>query len=320
MAVYTDITDSELAAFLADYDLGTLHAFKGIAEGVENSNFLVETDRARLILTLYERRVAETDLPFFIGLMSHLAQNGFPSPVPQTDRQGRNLKHLRDRPAALVSFLDGFSVREPLEVHCRQAGYGLAQLHLAAQSFSMSRTNSLGLAAWRPLFAPHAQAAEGLEQGLSARVSNDLDDLAKTWPSGLPEGVIHADLFPDNVFFLEDRFVAAIDFYFACSDMLAYDLAICLNAWCHDATGRLDLVRARAMVEGYQSLRTLSDSEVAALPALARGAAMRFFLTRLADWGAARPGALVRPKDPLEYARKLDFHRAHHAAPAAYGL
>jgi homoserine kinase type II len=320
VAVYTDITDAELSDFLADFDLGRLRACKGIAEGVENSNFLVDTDRGRYILTIYERRVNAAELPFFLGLMRHLAGNGFPSPVPQADRQGVMLKTLRGKPAAMVSFLPGFSVREPGVSHCREAGAGLAQLHAAASGFSLNRKNSLGEDAWASMFAPHRADAEALAPGLGDLIAADLATIHALWPKGLPSGVIHADLFPDNVFFIEQAFVAAIDFYFACNDALAYDLAVCLNSWCCREDGSVDPDRARAMIEGYESRRRLSDAEVAAIPVLSRGAAMRFFLTRLIDWGSTPAGALVRPKDPMEYARKLAFHRKAEGDVGAYGF
>ena len=320
MAVYTTITDSELADFLAEYDLGRLRACKGIAEGVENSNFLVETDRARFILTLYERRVAAADLPYFLGLMRHLAAKGFPSPQPQADRQGRMLKSLSGRPAAMVSFLQGVSVSRPSPVHCRELGAGLARMHDAARDFDLTRANSLGQSSWAGLFAPHQTEAEALQPGLAVRIAADLADLARLWPKDLPHGVIHADLFPDNAFFIEETFSAVIDFYFACNDIIAYDLAVCLNAWCHRPDGALSLPHARAMIAGYETQRPLSRGEIAALPALARGAALRFFLTRLIDWGSTPAGALVKPKDPMEYAGKLAWHRAHAGDPAAYGV
>ncbi len=320
MAVYTHITDSDLAAFLADYDLGRLRACKGIAEGVENSNYLVDTDRARFILTLYERRVSAADLPYFLGLMRHLAAKGFPSPLPQQDRAGRMLKTLQGRPAAMVSFLPGISVSAPSPVHCRELGAGLARMHDASADFTGTRPNSLGQASWAGLFAPHAAEADALQPGLDRLIADDLVAVARLWPTDLPVGVIHADLFPDNAFFIEDSFSAVIDFYFACNDIIAYDLAVCLNSWCHRPDGSLSLPHARAMIEGYETHRRLSDAEVAALPVLARGAALRFFLTRLIDWGSTPPGALVKPKDPMEYAAKLAFHRAHAGDPAAYGV
>jgi homoserine kinase type II len=310
MAVYTDITDDELAGLLADFDLGAACAFKGIAEGVENSNFLLETETGRYILTVYEKRVNEDDLPFFLGLMQALAAHGYSCPVPVADRRGVTLKRVRDKPCALVSFLSGLSVRRPGVAHCRSAGAGLAGLHLAAEGLPMARANSLGHEAWAPMFAGLAGAAEALKPGLAATIAADLATLAVGWPEGLPQGVIHADYFPDNVFFRGAEFAGTIDFYFACTDALAYDIAIALNAWCFEPDGSFNITAARAMVAGYESLRPLSDAERAALPILAHGAAMRFFLTRLADWGATPAGALVRPKDPLEYERKLAVHRS----------
>ena len=310
MAVYTPVDEEDLARLLADFDLGQAVSCKGIAEGVENSNFLLETGRGRFILTLYERRVAEADLPYFLDLMRWLAERGFPCPTPMPDRDGHMLKTVRGRPAALVTFLTGVSVSHPSAVHCREAGCGLARMHLAGRDFPGVRANTLGPASWPTLFAGLEARAETLRVGLSAQVATDLDALAAAWPAGLEAGAIHADLFPDNVFFAGGRFAAAIDFYFACTDALAYDLAVCLNAWAFTADGEPEPQRARAMIEGYETLRPLSPQERQALPVLARGAAMRFFLTRLADWRPPPPGALVRPKDPMEYGARLDFFRA----------
>lgn len=310
MAVYTDITDEELATLLADFDLGNAISFKGVAEGIENSNFLVETERGRYFLTVYEKRVRKQDLPFFLELTRWLAEHGFPCATPIADREGRMLKELRGKPCALVSYLSGLSVRRPSAAHCREAGDSLALLHQAGDGFPMRRENDLGQAAWSPMFAKLHDAADGLKPGLAAVIDHDLARLAAGWPRGLPEGVIHADYFPDNVFFQAGKFVAAFDFYFACNDALAYDIAVALNAWCFEADGSFNVTSARQLVAGYESRRPLSDAERQALPILAHGAAMRFFLTRLADWGATPAGALVRPKDPLEYERKLAVHRS----------
>ena len=310
MAVYTDITDEELAGLLADFDLGAALSLKGVAEGVENSNFLLETEAGRYFLTIYERRVRADDLPFFLELLRWIAEQRFPSATPIPDREGRLLKTVRGKPCAIVSFLSGLSVRRPTAAHCREAGAGLALLHLAAASYPGVRANDLGQAAWAPMFQGLAQAAEDLKPGLAATISSDLELLASQWPRGLPQGIIHADFFPDNVFFSKGQFAGAIDFYFACVDALAYDVAIALNAWCFEPDGSFNITSARQLVAGYESLRPLSDLERGALPVLAHGAAMRFFLTRLADWGATPAGALVRPKDPLEYERKLAVHRS----------
>jgi homoserine kinase type II len=310
MAVYTDITDQELEAFLADFEVGRATAFKGIAEGVENSNFLLETTAGRYILTVYERRVSPEDLPFFLGLMRWLAARGFPSATPIADRSGATLKTLRGKPAALVAFLPGLSVRRPTAAHCREAGEGLAWLHQAAEGFPDHRVNTLGHGAWPAFFATLTRAAEALKPGLSGVIQRDLDHFARAWPQGLPEGIVHADYFPDNVFFVDGRFGAAIDFYFAAWDQLAYDIGAAVNAWCFEADGSFNLTRAQAFLEGYERRRPLNPEERAALPILAHGAALRFFLTRLNDWTATPAGALVQPKDPLEYERKLAVHRA----------
>ena len=310
MAVYTDISDAELEEFLSGYDLGSALVFKGIAEGVSNSNFLLETERGRFILTLYEARAKAEDLPYFLGLMHWLAVHGYPSATPIADRQGKMLNTVCGKPAALASFMSGLSVRRPTAAHCREAGEGLAWLHMAGAGYPGHRVNDLGHNHWAGMFAPLRASAEALKPGLADTIAQDLTALEQGWPAGLPSGVIHADFFPDNVFFRNSRFAAAIDFYFACDDLFAYDLGICLNAWCFEADGTFPVTAARAMIAGYESRRPLSDSERAALPILAWGAAMRFFLTRLADWGATPEGALVRPHDPLEYERRLAVHRA----------
>ena len=318
MAVYTPVSDAELGAFLARYDLGGARAFKGIAEGVENSNFLLETDRGRFILTLYERRVREDELPFFLDLMAHAAAHGFPCPLPRPDREGTLLNRLNGRPAAVVSFLPGLSVTWPDAARCRAAGEGCARLHLATADFPQARANDLGVAGWRGLWEPHRAVAERLRPGLAAGIDADLEVLERAWPAGLPAGVVHADLFPDNVFFEGggERFAGVIDFYFACTDAFAYDLAVMLGAWASREDGSLDPERAAALVAGYSGARPLAPEERAALPLLAWGAALRFFLTRLADWEATPPGALVTRKDPLEYADKLAAHRLAADSPA----
>jgi homoserine kinase type II len=310
MAVYTDITDAEVRAFLAEFEVGAPLTFKGIAEGVENSNFFLETTAGRYILTVYERRVRPEDLPFFLDLMRWLASRGYPCATPIADREGAMLKRLRGKPAALVAFLPGLSVRTPSLDHCREAGEGLGWLHRAAEGFPERRANALGHRAWSGLFGPHADEADALKPGLAATILDDLARLEKGWPATLPEGIVHADYFPDNVFFIDGRFGATIDFYFAAWDQLAYDVAAALNAWCFEADGTFNPPAALAFLEGYDRRRPLSGDERAALPILAHGAALRFFLTRLIDWSSTPAGSLVKPKDPLEYERKLAVHRA----------
>jgi homoserine kinase type II len=310
MAVYTDVSTDDLTRFISGYDIGELLSYKGIAEGVENSNFLVHTSAGNFILTLYEKRVAEADLPFFIALMEHLAARGINCPQPVKNKQGGMLGRLAGRPAAIVTFLDGLWMRRPNAGHCAGVGAALAKLHLAGRDFAMQRKNALSIEAWRPLYETARARGDSVRPGLCADIAAELDALDTCWPSNLPHGVIHADLFPDNVFFLGDNLSGLIDFYFACTDMLAYDVAICLNAWCFEPDHSYNVTKGRALLNAYTRVRALSAAEREALPVLARGAAMRFLLTRLVDWLAVPDGALVKPKDPLEYFRKLRFHQS----------
>ncbi len=319
MAVYTDVTDEELQQFLAGYDIGSLMSYKGIAEGVENSNFLLHTSTGFFILTLYEKRVAAGDLPFFLNLIEHLAARGVNCPQPVRNRRGEALGWLAKRPAAIVMFLDGMWIRRPSAAHCGAVGEALAKLHLAGADFAMTRPNSLSVDGWRPLFEVAGPRADKVQRGLSQAIAGELALLENGWPRDLPQGVIHADLFPDNVFFLGDRLSGLIDFYFACTDALAYDVAICLNAWCFEKDSSYNLTKGRALLRGYARTRALTAPEIAALPILCRGAALRFLLTRLVDWLEVPAGALVKPKDPLEYYRKLRFHQANTTA-REYGI
>jgi homoserine kinase type II len=310
MAVYTDVGADELTRFLAGYELGELLSYKGIAEGVENSNFLVHTARGNYILTLYEKRVAAGDVPFFLALMEHLAQRGINCPQPVHTKNNEILGTLAGRPAAIVTFLDGLWIRRPGNKHCAAVGGALAKLHLGGADFKMRRANALSVKNWRELYDQAKARADSVHAGLSNTIAGELDHLEKLWPRDLPQGVIHADLFPDNVFFLGDKLSGLIDFYFACTDTLAYDLAVCLNAWCFEPDHSYNVTKGRAMLQAYAQARDLSAAEREALPLLARGAALRFLLTRLVDWLAVPDGALVRPKDPLEYFRKLRFHQS----------
>lgn len=311
MAVYTTVSDESLAAFLDQYDLGTPRSFKGIAEGVENSNYYLETDQGRFILTLFERRADPADLPYFIALKQHLAEKGFPCPAPVESRTGETLQTLEGRPALIVTFLDGLSPRRPNAQQCRSLGEALARMHAALTDFSGSRVNALGPASWPKLWAGRETTAEALQPGLSNLIQGDLDAIASARPESrkMPRGTIHADLFPDNAFFLGDDFSGAIDFYFACTDALAYDIAVCLNSWAFEDGREYNYSKGAALIAGYESVRPLEQVERDALALLCRGAALRFFLTRLVDWTDTPPDALVRPKNPLEYADRLAFHR-----------
>ncbi len=324
MAVYTHIGAEELAALLGQFDVGSLVSVKGIAEGVENSNWLVDTtgrgganrdgSGARFILTVYEKRVAIGDLPFFLGLLDHLAAAGCPVPRTIHDRQGAAFRMRPgedggDKALALIEFLPGVSVDAPSAGQARGVGAALAGIHLAAQGFSMTRRNTLGPAGWETLAEACGGHWDAIDPALGELVARELPALLRDWPQGLPVGAIHADLFPDNVLMRGDAVSGLIDFYFACTDALAYDLAVTHAAWCFDATGeRFDTAVSGALLEGYEAVRPLSEAERAALPRLARGAALRFTLTRAYDWVNTPPGALVTRKDPMAFARRLAFY------------
>jgi homoserine kinase type II len=319
MAVYTEVTDEALAEFLALYPLGTAVAFRGIAEGVENSNYALKTTAGDFILTLYEKRVDPADLPWFLGLMEHLAAHGLNCPLPVRANDGANLHQLAGRTAAITTFLPGVWPRRVAVEHCEPLGAALGALHLAGADFAAVRRNALGPDAWESLFARAAGGADSVQAGLAPELERALVSILHTWPENLPTGHIHADLFPDNVFFLDGRISGLIDFYFACTDILAYDVAICLNAWCFERDFSFNVTKSRALLRGYQSVRPLSAPESAALPTLAQGAAMRFTLTRLFDWLNTPLGAFVTPKDPMDYVRRLRFHLNARDA-SAYGL
>lgn len=308
MAVYTEVTDDALGAFLVDYNLGTAVAFRGIAEGVENSNFQLRTTTGDFILTLYEKRVDPAELPWFLGLMEHLAGHGITCPQPVRGQDGGSLRALAGRPACITTFLPGVWPRRVRVEHCAAVGAALAGLHLAGAGYKVERVNALGPHGWRPLLDRCLGRADEVQRGLSTELSTALDGILDAWPGTLPRGHIHADLFPDNVFFLDGRLSGLIDFYFAATDLFAYDVAVCLNAWCFETDYSFNVTKARALLRGYTAGRPLSPEEAAALPVLCQGAALRFLLTRLFDWVNTPPGALVTRKDPLEYLRRLRFH------------
>ncbi|MGI9371058.1 MAG: homoserine kinase [Hyphomicrobiales bacterium] len=319
MAVYTEVSDEELAEFVAGYSIGDVVSFKGIAEGVENSNYLLRTTQGNFILTLYEKRVAPEDLPFFLSLMEHLADKDIPCPLPVHDTAGEVLSTLAGRPAAIITFLDGMWIRRPQVHHCSQLGKALAHFHLASADFKMKRANALLAPSWRTLIDNCGSGADDIEFGLRVELRHEVDVIAEHWPKQLPSGVIHADLFPDNVFFLKNELSGLIDFYFACTDYFAYDVAICMNAWCFEVDGAFNITKAGALLRAYQAVRPLTAAEYISLPLLARGAAMRFLATRLYDWINTPEGALVKPKDPREYLNILRFHRSVFSA-TEYGL
>ena len=311
MAVYTRVSAELLADFVGGYDIGTPVSFKGIAEGVENSNYFLETTTGRYFLTLYEKRVVEAELPYFIALMTHLADKGLPVPRPIPDRNGVVLQRLAGRPACLIEFLSGVSVSEPQPDACHAAGAALGRMHAALADFPLERPNALGPQGWRTLGASCIARAEQLPGAIGPLIASELAELEQNWPGQLPRSTVHADLFPDNLMFSGSRVSALIDFYFACTDIRAYDLAVMHASWCFDADGTaFHADRAAALVSGYQHAHPLHADELAALPWLCRGAALRFLLTRAVDWLDTPPNALVTRKDPLAFARRLEWYRA----------
>jgi homoserine kinase type II len=310
MAVYTHLTADDLAGLIAEYDVGELVSAKGIAEGVSNSNWLVETTGGRFILTMYEHRVDAGDLPFFLALLDHLSAKG--SPVPRTihDRAGAAFRMIEGKAAALIEFLPGVSIDTPRPAQARAVGEALAGIHLAAADFPDQRANTMGLAEWRKLLGDCGERLDEIDAGLPDLVARELDFLDAHWPSGLPRSVIHADLFPDNVLMLGNRVSGLIDFYFACTDIMAYDLAVTHAAWCFDADGDYRSAIGDALVRGYDDRRPLPNGAWAALPILARGACMRFLASRAYDWLHTPADALVTRKDPMIFARRLAFYEA----------
>ena len=322
MAVYTEIDGDTLAQFAAQYPLAQIDELKGITAGVQNSNFLLATADAKYILTVYESSangVAADDLPFFLGLMLHLSAQGLSCPVPLARKDGGLISTVKDKPAALVSFLEGRSVKTPRPEHCRALGAAMAQMHLAGDGFELHRPNNHGLTNWQTLFERCRSRADEVSPDLTRAMERELIRLKENWPDNLPAGIIHADLFPDNVFFMQGDVSGLIDFYFACNDFYAYDLAIALNAWCFEADATFNVTKARALLSGYQNVRPLAPEEIDAVPILGAGAAMRFLTTRLFDWLNQVDGAQVEPKNPNDFLRRLRFHRSA-TRPADYGL
>lgn len=319
MAVYTNVSETDIQKLRSLYALNGEVKLKAIAEGVENSNYLLTAADKRYILTLYEKRVNPADLPFFLELLTYLAEKGVPCPLPVKATDGKVIQEVAGRPAAMVSFLEGQSVKKPAAVHCGAVGEHLALMHLASNGYAHSRANSLSLAGWKDIWAKiQKPAAEAWPEAIPF-VEEAMARLEKAWPQHLPKGIIHADLFPDNVFFEGDVLSGLIDFYFACNDLFAYDLAICLNAWCFENNREFNITKSQRMLEAYVAKRPLNAEERDAFPILCLGASMRFLMTRMHDWLNPQPGALVTPKDPMEYMQKLKFHLTA-ADYHAYGI
>ena len=308
VAVYTQVPAEELDALMARYGVGELVSAKGIAEGVENSNYLVDTTGGRFILTLYERRVDAGDLPFFLALLDHLADSGSPVPRALKDRDGLQVQQVAGRPACLIEFLPGVSVTRPTPAQAHATGAALGQMHQALRGFPLERPNSLGLAGWRALAARCGDRLDAIAPGLGRRVADELAFLEAHWPHALPRAIVHGDLFPDNVLMRGDRVTGLIDFYFSCTEIRAWDLAVTHAAWCFTPDYDADL--GDALVAGYEAEHPLTSEERDAFPVLARGACLRFLLTRAWDWLETPAGALVTRKDPLAFLHRLDHYAA----------
>lgn len=307
MAVFTPLTQAEIEELLSAYNVGDLVEYRGIAEGVENTNFFLHTTKDRYILTIYEKRVRKDDLPFFLSLMQHCATQGIYCPLPIADKQGKLLQDIKGKPATIISFLQGSSTSTITVESVGALGKGLALFHTASQSFSHQRHNNFGIDVW-PVMLNHLNTSlNEIVPGLYQECVQYLDDIMSSWPKALPQGIVHADLFPDNVFFQDGQLTGMIDFYFACTDFFAYDLMICLNSWCFDTSSTLNLDKVTSLIEHYHHTRPLTDEEWHALPILARGAALRFLLTRAQDWLSRPDGALVTPKDPRDYLERLRY-------------
>jgi len=308
MAVYTHVDEKAAESFLKEYEIGDLISLTGVEQGVENTNYIIDTTKGRYVLTLFEKRVAANDLPFFMAAMAHMSANAIPAPAPVVNKKDAVVGRLRGRPAAITTFLSGQQHMEPAPDECRMMGETSARLHLVSRNFSMTRKNTLSLEGWRALAAKTVARADECASGLSNIIQGEIDFQTRMRPTKLETGLVHADLFPDNVFFEGGHISGVIDFYFACTDAFAYDLAITLNAWAHSRAGWSE-ESARALIAGYQNVRRITEAEKSALPVFLRGAALRILLTRLYDFLNRVDGAVVAIKDPLEYRDLLLIHR-----------
>ena len=308
MAVYTKLEHQEVRQFLEQYNINNFKDYKGITEGVENTNYLIKTSEQDYILTIYEKRVDENDLPFFIKLLSYLSENKFPCPKPIANKNNEKINRIKNKNAALVTFLNGQSKNKITSEECFEIGKITAQLHEITKKFDINRKNNLSIENWDTIFEKTIKQKIDLDESIIKKTKNYLNFLKDKWPKNLPQGIIHADLFPDNIFFTNNKVSGIIDFYFACNDFFAYEIAICINSLCFDNNSTFNMTKAKNLIDGYTSIRTLSEDEKKYLPILSMGAAMRFFLTRLYDFYHTDNKADVKIKDPFEYLKKIEFH------------
>jgi len=313
MAVYTKLSETDLKEFFSKYSIGKIQKHKEIKEGIENTNYFIETEKGKFILTLYEKRVDEKDLPFFIGLMKNLYDKKFPSPEPIINKNGNYISEISNKKAAVVSFLDGKAkkVLDPLD--CYEVGVYSAKLHSITKNLISKRVNKLSVNSWREIYNKVKKDCSKIHPNLSNIIEKNLNEIETDWPKNLPSGIIHADLFPDNIFFNKNKLSGIIDFYFSCNDYYAFEIAICLNALCFEGKNEnlsFNVTKAKKFIDGYTSVRNLNDDEKKSLKILCKGAAIRFLLTRVFDYLNLIEGALVKIKDPVEYLKRLEFHES----------
>ena len=311
MAVYTKLSEEEIKDFFLKYNLGKIINYKGIEKGIENTNYYILAEKGKFILTLYEKRVEESDLPFFIGLMRNLFDKGFPSPEPIINKNGNYISSVLNKKAAVVSFLNGDAKNNLTPNDCFQVGVNTAKLHLITKNLKNKRENKLSVNSWRGIYNKIKDDCSKIHNDLPTIIEKNLHEVEKKWPRNIPSGIIHADLFPDNIFFKENNLSGIIDFYFSCYDFYAFEIAICLNALCFDGRKEnlsFNVTKAKKFIDGYSTLRKLTNDEKNSIKVLCQGAALRFLLTRVFDYLNLSEGALVTVKDPIEYLKRLEFH------------
>jgi len=311
MAVYTKLSENELEVFFSKYNLGKLLNYKGIKEGIENTNYFIQTEKGKFILTLYEKRVEEKDLPFFINLMRNLFDKNFPSPEPIINNNGNYISEILEKKAAVVSFLDGYAKKVLNPNDCREVGINAAKLHLITKDLTGRRENKLSINSWRKIYIKVKKNCSKIHPNLPEIIEKNLDEIEKNWPKNIPSGIIHADLFADNIFFKNNKLSGIIDYYFSCYDYYAFEIAICLNALCFEGKNEnlsFNVTKAKKFIDGYSNIRKLTEEEKKSLKVLCQGAAIRFLLTRVFDYLNLTEGAIVKIKDPVEYLKRLEFH------------
>ena len=312
MAVYTQLNQNKIEEILSNYNLGKLDSFKGIEEGIENTNYFLSVNKKKLILTVYEKRVKSEDLPFFSNLMSSLNKANFKCPAPVRNNNNSTITNFNGKKLMIVSFLEGKAKSNLSPENCKAIGIETAKMHELTKNFKIKRHNDLSINSWRSLFDTVKDQCSTLHKDLPKLIEENLDSVEKNWPKDLPKGIIHADLFHDNIFFNKDKFSGIIDFYFSCEDFFAFEIAICFNALCFDGAKEnlsFNVTKAKSFIDGYSSVRKLSDPEKQSIKVLSQGAALRFLLTRVFDALNTVEGAIVKVKDPIEYLQRLEFHK-----------